>query len=115
MANSKKTPVKKTAKKTTAKKTTARTGTRKLSDAANYISPNGKSMVIYLLLAWFLGAFGAHKFYVGNKRTGILMLVLGIVGLVLFVPLLVTAIWALVDFVVGLCNFNNPDRILSGK
>jgi TM2 domain-containing membrane protein YozV len=102
-------------KTTTTKKTTARQAKNTLASAVNHMSPNGKSMVIYLLLAWFLGAFGAHKFYVGNKKTGTTMLVLGVVGIFLLIPLLITAIWALVDFVVGLCNFNNPDQILSGK
>lgn len=109
MANAKKTSV----KKSTSKKTTASHKT--LAQSVNYMTKNGKSMVIYLILAWFLGAFGAHKFYVGNRRTGTIMLILGLFGLFLIIPLFITAIWALVDFVVGLCNFSHPDKILSGK
>jgi TM2 domain-containing membrane protein YozV len=51
------------------------------------VSP--KSRLVALLLCWFLGIFGAHRFYVGKVGTGILMLVtLGGLG-----------IWAIVDFI----------------
>lgn len=52
------------------------------------ISP--KSRLAALLLCFFLGALGIHRFYVGKIGTGILMLVtLGGLG-----------IWTLVDFVI---------------
>lgn len=48
-----------------------------------------KSRLAALLLAWFLGVFGVHRFYVGKVGTGILMiLTLGGLG-----------IWALIDFI----------------
>jgi TM2 domain-containing membrane protein YozV len=51
------------------------------------ISP--KSRTVAAILAWFLGIFGIHRFYVGKTGTGVLMIVtLGGVG-----------IWALIDFV----------------
>jgi len=51
------------------------------------ISP--KSRLAALLLCFFFGAFGIHRFYVGKIGTGILwLLTLGIVG-----------IGALVDFI----------------
>lgn len=54
----------------------------------NPISP--KSRLAAALLAWFLGVFGVHRFYVGKVGTGLLMLVtLGGLG-----------IWALIDFIV---------------
>jgi len=54
----------------------------------NPISP--KSRLAAALLAWFLGVFGIHRFYVGKVGTGILMIVtLGGLG-----------IWALIDFIV---------------
>lgn len=53
-----------------------------------------KSALIALLLCFFLGAFGAHRFYVGKIKTGVLMLVtLGGLG-----------IWALVDLVLIACG-----------
>jgi TM2 domain-containing membrane protein YozV len=49
-----------------------------------------KSRLAAALLAWFLGVFGIHRFYVGKIGTGILMiLTLGGLG-----------IWALIDFIV---------------
>jgi len=51
------------------------------------ISP--KSRLATTLLAWFLGEFGAHRFYLGKVGTGLLMLfTLGGIG-----------IWALIDFI----------------
>ena len=48
-----------------------------------------KSRLVALLLCWFLGIFGAHRFYVGKVGTGIFQLVtLGGLG-----------IWTLVDFI----------------
>lgn len=53
----------------------------------NPISP--KSRLAAALLAWFLGIFGIHRFYVGKVGTGVLMIVtLGGLG-----------IWVLIDFI----------------
>lgn len=52
------------------------------------ISP--KSRLVTLLLCFFLGGFGAHRFYVGKIGTGILMLLtLGGLG-----------IWWLIDTII---------------
>ncbi len=49
-----------------------------------------KSRLAAALLAWFLGVFGVHRFYVGKVGTGILMiLTLGGLG-----------IWVLIDFII---------------
>jgi TM2 domain-containing membrane protein YozV len=45
------------------------------------------------LLCIFLGAFGIHRFYLGEKGTGIMMLVLGLT----IVGLLVSGLWAFID------------------
>ncbi len=51
------------------------------------VSP--KSRLAALLLCWFLGIFGAHRFYVGKVGTGILQIfTLGGLG-----------IWTLIDFI----------------
>jgi len=70
------------------------------------ISP--KSRLATTLLAFFLGEFGAHRFYIGKTGTAIIMLVLGIVGLstVWFFGfglalLIVVGIWAFVDFIIA--------------
>ena len=49
-----------------------------------------KGFVPTILLCFFLGAFGIHRFYVGKIGTGILMLItLGGIG-----------IWTLIDFII---------------
>ena len=56
------------------------------------ISP--KSRLVVTLLAWFLGVFGAHRFYLGKTGTALLMLfTLGGFG-----------IWALVDFILAVAG-----------
>ncbi len=45
------------------------------------------------LLCLFLGAFGIHRLYLGEKGTGIVMLILGIT----IIGLLVTGVWAFID------------------
>ena len=49
-----------------------------------------KSFVATLLLSFFFGGLGVHRFYVGKIGTGILMLItLGGMG-----------IWSLIDFII---------------
>ncbi|MCB1118035.1 MAG: TM2 domain-containing protein [Chlamydiia bacterium] len=54
-----------------------------------------KTRFTVLLLCWFLGSFGAHRFYVGKVGTAILM-ILTFGGL---------GIWALIDTIVILLGF----------
>ena len=54
-------------------------------------SATAKSFWITLLLCWFLGILGVHKFYVGKSGRGLLMLVtFGGLG-----------IWVIIDLVVS--------------
>ena len=59
-----------------------------------------KSRTATFLLAFFLGTFGIHRFYVGKTGSGIAMLLLTIS----LIGLLVSAIWALVDWIMILCG-----------
>ncbi len=61
---------------------------------------NGKGFIPTILLCFFLGSLGVHRFYVGKIGTGLLMLVtLGGLG-----------IWTLVDFIVIACSkFKDKD------
>jgi len=41
----------------------------------------GKNMLVAYLLWWFLGGFGAHRFYLGRVKSGIIQLLLFVLGL----------------------------------
>ncbi|GHJ48642.1 hypothetical protein Cs7R123_59840 [Catellatospora sp. TT07R-123] len=59
---------------------------------------NSKSWLVTLLLCFFLGVLGVHRFYVGKVGTGILQLVtFGGLG-----------VWVLIDFIMILVGkFND--------
>ncbi len=59
-----------------------------------------KSQLVALLLCFFLGGLGLHRFYVGKFGSGILMLLTcGLCG-----------IWVLIDFILILCgNFKDAE------
>lgn len=81
-------------------------GTGATKELAPDISP--KSRLAATLFAWFLGIFGAHRFYVGRAGTAVVMLILGIVGFAtVWIPfvgpifLVAVGIWAFVDFLIA--------------
>ena len=76
-----------------------------------YTDRTEKSIAVYLVLCWFLGCFGAHRFYARKTGSAIAMLILTctIYGFI------ITSIWALVDFIVGLCNITHPENIFDNK
>ena len=57
-----------------------------------------RSRLVALLLCWFLGVFGAHRFYVGKIGTGVLQLVtLGGLGIWAFIDLIIIAVGSFRD------------------
>jgi TM2 domain-containing membrane protein YozV len=73
-------------------------------------------------LAFFLGQLGIHRFYVGKVGTGIVMLLLTIIGyatlsfVVGFFVLAVVGIWILVDFIMILMGkFKDKNGLLISK
>ncbi len=54
-----------------------------------------KDKIAAALLAFFLGIFGVHRFYLGKVGSGIAMLVLTCTLIGIFV----TSIWSLIDFI----------------
>ena len=88
---------------------------------------SGKSRTAAVLLAFFLGTLGIHRFYIGRTGTGLTMLLLGIAGWVLIVVGAFTAamsfglgglgvivigyvligavgLWAFIDFIMALAG-----------
>lgn len=59
--------------------------------------------IIYLLLAIFLGALGAHNFFVGRTKTGIIQLLITVCSF--FTLSFFVAIWAIVE---ACLNLNSP-------
>ena len=55
-----------------------------------------KSRNIYILIAFFLGCFGVHNFYIGRTTRGILQLILFFL-FIFIVPIIILWIWIVVD------------------
>lgn len=66
------------------------------------IAPNGRSKLAAILLAFFLGGFGIHKFYLGQIGWGILYLLLCWT----FIPAFVSIIEAILLLVMSDERFN---------
>lgn len=59
--------------------------------------------IIAALFAIFLGAFGAHKFYLGYTKQGLIMLLVFLFGFILLgIPSMVIGVIAFVEFIVYL-------------
>lgn len=59
-----------------------------------------KSRAGALVLAWLLGLFGAHRFYVNKTGTAVVIMALSFT----IVGLAITGIWVLVDIVMIACG-----------
>ena len=57
-----------------------------------------KRKLIAVLLAIFFGAFGAHLFYLNDKKNGGIRLAITLVAMIIFSPLtVITSVWGIVD------------------
>lgn len=62
-----------------------------------------KNKIVAALLALFLGWLGVHKFYLGKTSAGIIMLLCGTIGWVLFaIPPLIVSVIAFIEFIIYL-------------
>lgn len=59
-----------------------------------------KSRLVAFLLAFFIGVFGAHRFYLGKTGTAVVQLILTLT----FFGLIITGIWSFIDWIVILCG-----------
>lgn len=78
-------------------------------NAYNQSSDDAKSKVSAALLAFFLGAFGIHNFYLGYTGRGVTQLLLATVGWIIIIGPLVSVIWAFVEFILILTGSINKD------
>ena len=72
---------------------------------------NGASRVVSLVLAWLLGCVGAHRLYM-KARHRWTMLILGILGVFLVFPLLITGVWGFIDAIRILVASNDDYEVL---
>ena len=88
---------------------------------------SSKSRLVAALLAFFLGGFGAHRFYVEKKSSAVLQIIFGFsffialicmagdfpeAGIFFLIIGLVWAVWILVDFIMILCgSFKDKDGL----
>ena len=55
------------------------------------------------LFAFFLGFFGAHKFYLGYKKQGLIMLITFFAGFILLgIPSMIVGVIAFIEFILYL-------------
>ena len=65
--------------------------------------PVHKDKIAAALLAFFLGAFGAHKFYLNKTGAGVTMLLLSTIGcILLFIPPMIMGLIAFIEFIIYL-------------
>lgn len=57
------------------------------------------SRLVYILLGLFLGGFGVHNFAAGYTGRGVAQLLITVLLFWLIVPLLVVAVWVIVELV----------------
>ncbi|MBV7281407.1 TM2 domain-containing protein [Corynebacterium sp. TAE3-ERU30] len=79
-----------------------------------------KSKILAAVLAFFLGTFGVHNFYLGRNGRGAAQLVctiFGYLGLLLIIGafvLIAVGIWAFVEFIMILAGMGGYDRDANG-
>jgi len=64
------------------------------------LSYNRNSWLVALLLCFFLGYLGAHRFYTGYKGSAVAQLILSIT----FIGMIISGPWILIDFIMILCG-----------
>jgi len=61
-------------------------------------SHNGNKRGVVAIITWFFGMFGVHRFLMGDNKHGAYQLILTLSSIVLIFPILITAVWVLIDF-----------------
>ena len=77
------------------------------------VAASGKNRIVAAVLAIFLGGWGIHKFYLGNTKPAVIMLVLYISGwslAILVIGLFWVWIPALIGFIEGIIYLTKSDE-----
>ena len=72
-------------------------------------NPQAKSKIAAGVLGILLGCFGVHNFYLGFTGKAVCQLLLGTVGIFIFVGPIISSIWGLVEGIMILCSSNGKD------
>ena len=80
-----------------------------LVKSINKLYNGNKSIAVYLVLCWFLGFLGVHRYYAGKTGSAIVMTILTIT----IVGAAITVIWAIIDLIIGFCNLGSPEKIFA--
>jgi len=77
---------------------------------------NDKNRIVAAVLAFFLGVFGVHKFYMGKTNAGLIMLLCGTIGWLLVLPGIFASITAFIEFIIYLVTSDEDfeDRYING-
>lgn len=76
------------------------------------VPSGGKNKLAAGLLAFFLGALGIHKFYLGYNTAGIIMLLCGTLGAFFVVPSLIVGLIGIVECILYLTKSDEEfDRV----
>lgn len=71
--------------------------------AQTSLSAGPKDKIIAAVLAFFLGGLGVHKFYLGKRNAGIIMLVASVGGAILFlIPTMIIGLIAFIEAIIYL-------------
>ncbi|WIM67567.1 NINE protein [Corynebacterium breve] len=79
-----------------------------------------KNKIVAAVLAFFLGSFGVHNFYLGYNSKAIAQLSISVIGLITaiifigFIMLMITGIWAFVEFIMILLGAGQYNRDAHG-
>lgn len=75
------------------------------------IQAKGKNTLVAYVLWFFLGSIGVHRFYLGETTTGVIMLVLNILGWLTFIIGIGFLFWAAVGIWVIVDIFLIPGMV----
>ena len=81
------------------------------------VSPKSRRTTALLAIC-LIGVFGSHRFYIRRYRTATIMLILTAIyfgtvrmwGFYSFIPLGLSALWALVDFILVVSGFMKDNK-----